>query len=173
MGILSENQFNEPLHYGEVFSIWTILNAEKAKVAAYQTFINHAGDDELRTMLNDCIKNAQNQSQELEIILKVNGIALPPTPPERPEADLNSIPPGARFNDPEISATLQRDCASGLVACSTVIGQSTREDIAMMFSQFHTRRVQLGGRVLRMSKEKGWLIPPPLHQTQQEPVAQR
>jgi len=50
-----------------------------------------------------------------------------------------------------------------LVSCSQMIGQSIREDIAMMFGQLHTQKATLGGKVLRLNKEKGWLVPPPLH----------
>lgn len=51
MGILSGNPKDEPIHYGEVFSIWTYLFTTKACVAAYQTMLNHAGDKELRNLL--------------------------------------------------------------------------------------------------------------------------
>lgn len=57
-----------------------------------------------------------------------------------------------------------------LMACSQVIGQAIREDVGLMFAQFHTRRVQYGGTLLRLNKEKGWLVPPPLHQEQPEPA---
>ncbi|QZT33046.1 DUF3231 family protein [Caldalkalibacillus thermarum TA2.A1] len=83
---------------------------------------------------------------------------------------MESIPVGARFNDPEIAATLSRDITSGLVACSTIMGQSIREDIGMMFGQIHASKAQLGARLLRMQKEKGWLVPPPLHQQVRETV---
>jgi hypothetical protein len=33
----------------------------------------------------------------------------------------------------------------------------------MMFGNFHTTKAQYGARLLRINKEKGWLIPPPLH----------
>ena len=52
---------------------------------------------------------------------------------------------------------------AGLVSCSGIIGQSIREDIAMMFGQIHVQKATLGAKVLRLNKEKGWLIPPPLH----------
>lgn len=63
--------------------------------------------------------------------------------------------------DPEIAAALSKEIAGGLVACSTMIGQSIREDIAMMFGQFHTQKAALGAKVLKLNKEKGWLVPPP------------
>lgn len=38
-----------------------------------------------------------------------------------------------------------------------------REDIAMMFGRFHMQKATFGAKLLRMNKEKGWLVPPPLH----------
>lgn len=38
MGILSGNPTDEPMHYGEVYSIWTAVNTMKGMVAGHQTF---------------------------------------------------------------------------------------------------------------------------------------
>lgn len=43
------------------------------------------------------------------------------------------------------------------------MGMSTREDIALMYAQFHTGKAQLGAKLLRLNKTKGWLVPPPMH----------
>ncbi|WP_462413524.1 DUF3231 family protein [Neobacillus sp. Marseille-QA0830] len=163
MGILSGNPKNEPLHYGEVFGAWSFLMAAKGLIAGYQTHLNHAGDDDLQKILIEAIENCQNEVEQIENLLKENGVGLPPTPPERPKACLEDIPPGARFMDPEISAMLSTNMAAGLVACSKMIGEAIREDIATMFGQFHVKKAALGAKVLRLNKEKGWLVPPPLH----------
>lgn len=47
MGIMSRNPKEEPLHYGEVFTIWSHLLSNNGMVAAYQTLYNHTGDQEL------------------------------------------------------------------------------------------------------------------------------
>ena len=112
MGILSGNQKDEPLHYGEVFAIWTNLAGSYGMIAGYQTFYNHAGDDDLKKLLEEYIQTAREEVSKLEQILKANGIALPPAPPERPDASAEHIPPGAKFNDPEISAALAMDTAA-------------------------------------------------------------
>ncbi|WP_277585775.1 DUF3231 family protein [Psychrobacillus antarcticus] len=163
MGILSGNPKDEPLHYGEVFGIWTNIATNNGLIAAYQTFINHTGDKELENIIEESIQGMKDENKQLEVILKINGIALPPAPPERPVAKLEDIPPGARFNDPEISAALSMDVAAGLVACSQAMGASIREDVALMYSQFHLSKAQLGAKLLRLNKSKGWLVPPPLH----------
>ena len=163
MGILTGNQKDEPMHYGEVFAVWTNLAGCYAMVAAYQTLYNHAGDDDLRKLLGEFIRNAKDEVEPLERILKSNGVALPLAPPERPEAKQEHIPPGAKINDPEISATLSVDAAKSLSAYSNAMGICTREDIAMMFGQFHLAKAQLAYKLLRLNKTKGWLMLPPLH----------
>ncbi|TWL41701.1 hypothetical protein CHCC15381_3870 [Bacillus paralicheniformis] len=168
MGILSGNPTDEPMHYGEVFGAWSFLTTAKGMVASYQTQLNHAGDGDLQKLLEEAIQGGQQEIKQIEALLKQNGIGLPPTPPERPKACLDDIPTGARFQDPEISASLSKDIAAGLVSCSQIMGQSIREDIAMMFGQFHVQKAALGAKVLRLNKEKGWLIPPPLHLSKAE-----
>ena len=163
MGILSGNPVDEPMHYGEVSSTWAFLLAAKGLVAGYQTHLNHAGDDDLKKLLAEAIEGCQQEIKQIEALLKANGVGLPPTPAERPEACLEDIPVGARFADQEIATMLAANIAAGLVMCSGIMGQCIREDIAMMFGQFHVQKAALGAKVLKMNKEKGWLIPPPLH----------
>lgn len=163
MGILSGNPKDEPLHYGEVFDLWSSLLVGNGKVAAYQTMHNHAGDEDLKKLLLEAIDQTKQHNKQIEELLKENGVALPPAPPERPEACLSEIPVGARVQDPEIAAGLSADIAAGLVTCSQAMGKSIREDVIMMYGQFHMQKAALGGKVLRLNKEKGWLIPPPLH----------
>lgn len=164
MGILSGNPKEEPMHYGEVFAVWSALSMAKAQVVAYEILYNHAGDKDLKKFIEDVIRNtAKPAVEEIESLLKANGVGMPPSPPERPEARRDDIPVGAHIMDPEIAATISKDIAQGLIADSGVIGLSIREDIAFMFVQFHTKKVQMGAKLLQMIKEKGWLIHPPLH----------
>ncbi|MDQ0270963.1 hypothetical protein J2S17_002849 [Cytobacillus purgationiresistens] len=106
--------------------------------------INHAGDEDLKKLIEVAIKGLQSENQQLEELLKTNGIGLPPA---RPNANLDDIPVGVRFTDPEISAGISMGTAAGLVACSQAIGQSIREDVAMMYGQFHTNKAQFGANV--------------------------
>ena len=70
---------------------------------------------------------------------------------------------GHEFQTLQIAAGLSADIAAGLVLCSQIIGKSIREDVAMLYGQVHLQKAALGAKVLRLNKEKGWLIPPPLH----------
>ncbi|MFC3041152.1 DUF3231 family protein [Virgibacillus xinjiangensis] len=164
MGVMSGNPQDEPMHYGEVYGIWSSVLATHEMIAGYQTMLNHAGDEDLIQLIKEAIQMGQQEVKEQESFLKQNGVGLPPAPPERPEANLDEIPAGARFQDPEIAASLSANTAASLVACSKMMGQCIREDIIAMYGQFHTQTAAFGGKVLRTNKEKGWLIPPPLHQ---------
>ena len=163
MGILSGNPKGEPLHDGEVFGIWSYMMSNNGLMSIYQAFINHVGDKELKSMLEEAVKGMKDENQQAGEILKVNGIALPPALPDRPIATAEEIPVGARFMDPEISAILSANSALGLVTCSQVMGQSIREDIGTMFGLFHMKKALFGAKLLRLNKEKAWLVPPPLH----------
>ncbi|MEY9865416.1 hypothetical protein ABIE66_000795 [Peribacillus sp. B2I2] len=57
----------------------------------------------------------------IELSLKENNVGLPPSLPERPIANLEDIPVGARLQDPEISASVSIDISAGLVACSQIM----------------------------------------------------
>lgn len=168
MGILSGNPKDEPMHYGEVFGSWLYLSVEQGLISAYQTFLNHTGDEDLRKLITEWIEQCKQEIPAIQELLKENGIGLPPAPPERPDTCLEDIPVGARFQDAEVAAMLSREVTAGLVSCSSLIGQSIREDIAMMFAQSHAKKLAFGAKLLRLTKEKGWLIPPPLHHAKKE-----
>ncbi|MGO4500824.1 DUF3231 family protein [Paenibacillus sp. 2RAB27] len=170
MGILSGNPKDEPLHYGEIFSVWQASTVAKGAVSCYQAYLNHSGDKELKKVLDDLIDQAKLEIKELDKILVDNGIPSIPMLPERPSVKLEDIPVGARFTDPEISAKIAADASLGLVACSQAMGQAIREDIGALFAKYHITKTALGLKILEMSKEKGWLIPPPLQIKRPETV---
>lgn len=163
MGILSGFPKEEPMHYGEVFSTWAYVMTTNGAVGKYQILINHVGDDDLKKLLQETIEKGQAAAEQVATLLKENGVALPPSIPEVPTADLNAIPVGARFQDAAVSVATSADITLGLVTCSQIMGQCIREDIAMMFGQFHMEMATLSAKFLKLNKEKGWLIPPPLH----------
>lgn len=125
---------------------------------------NHAGDDDLKRELQSLHQTMEEETVKLTQLLKENGIPLPPETPERSVADAVTIPPGARMLDPEIANLVSMNLGQGLVSCSMVMGQCVREDVAMLFGQFHAAKALAGAKWLRMMKEKAWLVVPPLQQ---------
>lgn len=170
MGILSGNPKKEPMHYGEVYGTYTQLSVAKAALDGYQVYYNHTGDKDLKEFIKDVINSSIKPSiKELEELLISNDVAVPPTPAERPEVDIEQIPVGARLLDAQIAYAIARDIATGLTAMSGLISQCIREDIALMLTQQSAKALKDGAKLLQIMKEKGWLLPPPLHmKTQNE-----
>jgi hypothetical protein len=163
LGILSGNPKDEPIHYGEVFDVWAFSMKAKGCVSIYRAYNFHAGDKDLKEILGDLINQAELEVKECDTILTSNGIAPSPDLPARPEAKLTEIPVGARITDQEIAALIAADTAASLVTCSQIMGKSIREDVGALFGKYHLTKAALGLKILQLTKEKGWLVPPPLH----------
>ncbi|MEX2415467.1 MAG: DUF3231 family protein [Paenibacillaceae bacterium] len=170
MGILSGNPKDEPLHYGEVFDIWAFSTKAKGSISVYRAYHYHAGDKDLKELLDDLINQAELEAKECDQLLIQNGLTPTPYLPERPEAKLEDIPIGARIMDQEIAALATADTVASIIACSHVIGKSIREDVGALFGKYHLTKTAIGLKILELSKEKGWLIPPPLHMKRPELV---
>lgn len=163
MGILSGKPQDEPLHSGEVFNLWSHLLQTKESLVTLQILNNHCGDHDLKVFIEDLMENCiQQEEQQAEAILKTSGIRLPPAPPDRPNVHVEDIPAGARFNDPEIASFLRKELAAGKILCSYVMGIATREDIASMYGEFHVQKAEYEDKLLKIQKEKGWLVLPPM-----------
>lgn len=170
MGIMSGNPKHEPLHYGEAFDIWGCAMSANLAHSFYQTLKNHAGDKDLKQLIEDFLDQMKKEAAACNEILTRNDIAPPPSYPDKPQARLEDIPVGARLPDPEIAANLSAAISAGLVLCSQVMGKSIREDVGALFTKFHAEMTALGLRALRLNKEKGWLVPPPLQIERREHV---
>ncbi|WP_150267286.1 DUF3231 family protein [Paenibacillus tepidiphilus] len=169
-GILGGNPKEEPLHYGEIYSIWQTSMLAKGAISGYRAYQFHAGDHDLKKLLGELINQAELEVSECDALLADNGLAAAPAMPNRPEARLEDIPVGARFTDPEIAAMVAAGNGAGMVACSQVMAQCIREDIGTLFGKYHATKAALGLKILHMNKKKGWLIPPPLLAKKPEPV---
>ena len=162
MGVMDGNPKKEPMHYGEVIGVWAFAGANNGLISAYEAFTNHAADEDLKKLLDEAIRTMKAEVKELEGLLQENGITPPPSLPGRGKANAEDIPAGARFMDPEISAAMSINVGQGMVSISEVMGQCLREDIAAMFAKYLKEKIMFGAKLLRMNKDKGWVIPPPL-----------
>ncbi|MBM7693395.1 hypothetical protein JOC77_002835 [Peribacillus deserti] len=163
MGILSGNPKEEPLHSGEVFYLWTHLFETKAFLVTLQVLTNHTGDHDLKLFLGDLKDNCLMQgAEQVETIVKEAGIRLPPAPPDRPNVEVQDIPAGARFNDPEIAAMVLKEVNGGMLLASTIMGISIRKDITELYRNIHTQLADYAAKLLDVNKDKGWIVPPPL-----------
>ncbi|MRX70672.1 DUF3231 family protein [Bacillus lacus] len=164
MAIFSGKPEEQPLHSGEVYHLWAHLLDSKCLLVTLQVFSNHCGDPSLKIFLEDVMENCVTQeAQQVEAILKESGIRLPPAPPDRPNVAVEDIPAGARFNDPEIAAMMQKELVAGKMFQTAAAASSVREDISSLFGEFYVQRAEYEEKLLVIQKEKGWLVLPPVN----------
>ncbi|MFD1363361.1 DUF3231 family protein [Lentibacillus salinarum] len=162
--MFENKQQEEPFHSGEVYHLWSYLYGTKATLVTMQILINHSGDQDLKTFLEDVLENSFTQEeQQVETILKETGIRLPPAPPDRPNVELQDIPAGARFNDSEIAGLVQKELMTGRLLCSYIMAISMREDIGTLFGEFHTQKADYESQLFAITKDKGWIVSPPIN----------
>lgn len=77
MGVLDGNPKHEPMHYGEIFTLWESSMAAKMILSCYQLFTYHAGDKDLKEILKDLMDQAKLEIKELDKLLMDNGITPP------------------------------------------------------------------------------------------------
>ena len=162
--MLNQNQQAEPFHSGEIYHLWSFLLRTKEYLVTLQVLNNHTGDEDLKNFLDDIYENGYTPEEEqVENILKNAGIRLPPAPPDRPNVEVEDIPAGARFNDPEIASLVQRELMVSKMTCSFIMGICVQEDIKSLFGEFHTLKEEYDLKLAKLSKEKGWTISPPIN----------
>ena len=162
--MLNQSQQAEPFHSGEIYHLWSFLLSTKEYLVTLQVLNNHAGDQDLKDFLDDIYENGYTPEEEqVENILKNAGIRLPPAPPDRPNVEVEDIPAGARFNDPEIANLIQRELMVSKMICSYIMGICVQEDIKNLFGEFHTLKEEYDLKLAKLRKEKGWAISPPIN----------
>lgn len=161
----SENKsVGEPFHSGEVFHLWSYLYNTKSFIVTLQILINHTEDQALSDFLDDLLENGfKEEEQQVEAILKEAGIRLPPAPPNRPNVEIQDIPAGARFHDPEIVNVVYNELMTSKLMCTYLMGMSNQEDIRTLFDEFHTLKAESDLQLTTISKEKGWIVSPPIN----------
>lgn len=154
----------EPFHSGEVYHLWAYLYFTKHLLVTMQVLINHTSDQELKGYAEDLVESCLiEEKEQVEGILKEAGIRLPPAPPDRPEVEIEDIPAGARFNDSEIAFLIQKNLMEERTSSSHHIGIAQREDIREMFAEFHAQQEDYERKLLQLTKDKGWLVLPPIN----------
>lgn len=154
----------QPFHSGEIYYLWTYLHETKELLVTIQVLRNHTEDNQLKRFLDDILENCfSDHGQQIEAILKDNGIRLPPAPPDRPNVELSDIPAGARFNDPEIYRLLQKELTARISLCSYIIGLSNHEMIKEIFADFHSLKLEYELKLTKLATEKGWYTSPPIN----------
>jgi hypothetical protein len=161
--VRNKNQ-EEAFHSGEVFHLWDYLYHTKNLLITMQVLINHTGDEDLKNYAEDVTDSClAEEAQQIEGVLKEAGIRIPPSPPDRPNVEVEEIPAGARFNDGEIAYLIRKTLMMQRTASSQAAGIALNEEIREMFTDFHGLQEEYEQKLIKLSREKGWLVLPPVN----------
>lgn len=163
MALLGGKVKEEPLHYGEVFALWQHSIKAKAIISGFKGFRPHAEDKELKKLLDEFIAQLVNEMTEIDELLLENGVSpAPNSMPERPEVEHYDIPAGARCTDPLMTAIMGLSFTRGMSECCQAVTIAVREDVGAMFLKYLTQKALLGGKLMKLTKKKGWIVSPPV-----------
>ncbi|MFD2446578.1 DUF3231 family protein [Bacillus sp. CGMCC 1.16607] len=160
---LVENEPKQPLHVGEVMTIWTYLTVLNEAIRYEEVGLNTTIDNELKELLVDAKKLCESQSQRLSSFMQKEGIPLPPSQQKKPVSDPNEIPLGAKLTDDEIANGVSLKVATAGVECAIGNSQSIRIDVGLIWTEFYTEMLTFGATTKRLLQKRGWLKVPPYY----------
>jgi hypothetical protein len=165
--LISEHVISEPkipLHTGEVMNIWTFYTFVDEAKRYSQMALNHTSDKELAHMLEDVVFNMEDKMvMKLKEFMISNGVPLPDVTAQKPITDPMNVPLGAKMTDSEIANGLALKISGGILLCARGQAESIRDDVGMMFTEFHAQKLVFGLKVKKLLAKRGWLKSPPYY----------
>jgi len=159
----TDNEPKSPLHVGEVMNIWTYHTMLAELNRFVEIGLNTTTDDELIEALKNSYTDCHKQVEDIENLLRDEGITLPPTTERKPHSDPNDVPQGAKMSDEEIANGVSVKQVSAITLCATGLAQSIRMDIANMWLRFFLNRAKYGAYFVPLARKRGWLKVPPYY----------
>lgn len=157
-------QPDTPPHIGEAFNVWTYyVSAQECRVLAVM-MLNHTNDTELKQTVEHFIADVlAPQIKQLSDFLRNEGIDMPAGTGDKPKANEQQIPPGAKMTDMEIANMLIVKLNGLLLFCFMGLFSGLRDDISAMFYTFQGHVMAQSYTLKRLMQRRGWLIVPPFY----------
>ncbi|HYF90726.1 MAG TPA: DUF3231 family protein [Symbiobacteriaceae bacterium] len=154
----------DPLHVGEVMTLWTCYIGVAESRAICLLLTNHTKDAGLRETIEHFVNDVETPMiDRLEGLLLQEGIALPSITGDKPKADESTIPMGAKLTDAEVANLLVVKLEGMLTVCHTGLIQSLRPDVGRMFYAFQSHLLAQGYTLKQLMQKRGWLRQPPIY----------
>lgn len=156
-----DNEPKQPLHVGEVMSLWTFYTALGEAIAFYGVFLNITTDAKLIDAINGAKEETESAISSLKEFMINEGIPLPDISSEKPKSDQELVPLGVRFSDKEIANFIAVKTAGYIAFIGMAMAQVVRGDVGVMLLGFMTTVLKYGTTLKSMMIEKGWITVPP------------
>ncbi|HEY3367181.1 MAG TPA: DUF3231 family protein [Symbiobacteriaceae bacterium] len=149
---------------GEAFNAWTYYVAVKESRILCLMMLNHTNDTELKEVIEHFISDVlEPQGEQLSDFLRNEGIDMPHGTGDKPKANEQQIPPGAKMTDNEISNMLIVKLNGLLLFCFMGLFSGLRDDISGMFYNFQGHVIVQTYTLKKLMQKRGWLLVPPYY----------
>lgn len=152
-----------PLNVLEVSNLWMFLAISNNTLRNEELAINTTHDDELKKILLDARVIHKGVAEEINKLLKQEGVSLPKDTPEKPHVtDVRNIPEGAKLNDEEIANLISFNLLLGVNYSARGLTESIRPDVGYIFFKVIAKKTILGVALKALMQKREWLrVPPP------------
>ncbi|KQL50727.1 hypothetical protein AN964_24180 [Heyndrickxia shackletonii] len=154
-----------PLHVGEVNSLWVLLTMLEEGISVYQIGLNTTNDDDLIHALKNGEQSSKAISNQLRTFFKKEGIPLPDTSEEKPKSDPNSIPLGVKYTDEELANLVSVKVAAQITLIGQALAMSVRSDSCELLLQIQYELLKYGSSFKTLMRRNGWIKVPPYYYT--------
>jgi len=150
------------LHAGEAFGLWTYYEAVAETRSICLVLINHTEDRDLRELVEHFADDVlQPQLRQVKEKMLHDGVELPLVTPDKPRANPQQIPVGARLVDEQTANMLVVKVQGLLLFCHEGLSRSLREDLGAMYYAFQSHVLAQGASLAALMSQRGWLRRPP------------
>jgi hypothetical protein len=151
----------KPLNIIEVANLWLYLAICNNTLRNEELAYNVAEDSELKKKLQDARDIHKAIAEEINKLLKDEGVSLPDDTPEKPLVGRQNIPAGAKLNDEEIANLMSFNLLLGINYASRSLTEAIRPDVGFIFFKVIIRKNALGITLKDLMQKRGWLRNPP------------
>lgn len=150
-----------PLNVLEVSNLWFYLAICNNTLRNEELGYNIAEDKELKKILQDARDIHKSIAEEINEMLKREGVPLPGDTPEKPYVVVKDIPAGAKLNDEEIANLISFNLLLGINYATRVLTESIRPDVAYPLFKVIVKKSLLGVTLKDLMQKRNWLRTPP------------
>ena len=151
----------KPLNILEASNLWLYLAICNNTLRNEEVAYNITQDVELKQKLKEARDIHKDVAEEINKLLKEDGIELPDDTQEKPLGDFSNIPEGAKLNDEEIDNLMSFNLILGINYATRGLTEAMRADVGLIFFKVIAKKNALGLTIKSLMEKRGWLRTPP------------
>lgn len=151
----------KPLNVLEVANLWFYLAICNNTLRNEEIAYNATQDTDLKKVLQDARDIHKAAAEDINELLKREGISLPHDTPEKPYLVVQNIPEGVKLTDEELANLMSFNLLLGIDYATRGVNESIRPDVGFAFFKVIIKKTALGLVLKDLMQKKNWLRTPP------------